>query len=45
MYNYAAFSTAAIKFEKKFHIITDTVTLYLSFVFSTTNLMWLPLMK
>ena len=40
MYNYTAFSTLTIKFENKFHFITDTITLYYFFVFSNAHLMW-----
>ena len=28
MYNYTAFSIPAIKFENKFHYITDTISVY-----------------
>ena len=32
-------STTAIKFENNYHFITDMITVYLHFVFSTTHLM------
>ena len=40
MQNYIAFSTTAIKFENESHFITDTIFLYLHFVFYSQLLIW-----
>ena len=42
MYKYTASSTTAVKFENKFNLITDTIAMYLHYVFSTAYLIWSP---